>query len=148
MKHATLDEIKPLAEVIPFPATSSKMSRRERLERWATVLERYQGSLRPLLGIEYLPEREYALARGTATPLTVAYQDSLLREEGLMSDRVGDAISFFDLTKGQAHYLLCDCRYYGSMTRAEVAARVRSIANRVTLREFWRRIRLTVMTPR
>jgi hypothetical protein len=149
MKHATLDEIKPLAEVIPFPPTSSKMSRRERLERWATALQRYQGSLRPLLGIEYLPEREYALARGTDTPLTVAYRDSILREEGLTSDGLGDAMSFFDLTKRQAHYLLCNCRYYyGSMTAAEVAARVRFIANRVTLREFWRRIRLTVMTPR
>jgi hypothetical protein len=148
MKHATLDEIKPLAEVIPFPATSSKMSRRERLERWATVLERYQGSLRPLLTIEYLPEREYALAWGTDTPLTVAYQDSILREEGLTSDRLGDAISFFELTKSQAHYLLCDCHYYGSMTPAQVAARVRSIANRVTLREFWRRMRFTMMTRR
>jgi hypothetical protein len=149
MKHATLDEIKPLAEVIPFPATSSKMSRRERLERWATVLERYQGSLRPLLRIEYLPEWEYALARGTDSPLTVAYQDSILREEGLTSDHLSDAMSFFDLTKRQAHYLLCDCHYYyGSMTAADVAAGVRSTANRVTFGEFWRRIRFNVIARR
>jgi hypothetical protein len=148
MEHRTLDEIKPLAEVIPFRATPSKMSRRERLERWATVLERYEGRLGPLIRIEYLPERERALLRGTDTPLTVAYKDPILREEGLMSDRLGDATAFFDLTKRQAHHLLCDCHYNGTMTAAGVAARVRSIANHVTLREFWDRIRITVTAGR
>jgi hypothetical protein len=148
MEYTTLDEIKPLAEVIPFPTTSSKMSRRERLERWATVLQRYQGSLHPLIGIEYLLEPERALTRGVDTPLTVAHQDPILREEGLTSDRLGDATAFFGLTTRQAHYLLCGCHYYGSMTTAEVAARVRSIANHVTLRELWRQIRFTVMIGR
>jgi hypothetical protein len=148
MEHRTLDEIKPLAEVTPFQTTSSKMSRRERLERWATVLERHEGTLVPLNRIEYLPERERVLLRGTGTPLTVAYQDPILREEGLASDRLGDATAFFDLTKGQAHCLLCDCNYYGTMTAEGVATRVRSIANRVTLREFWNRIRSTVTARR
>jgi len=60
MEHRTLDEIRPVAQVIPFGAASSKMSRRQRLERWATVLERYEGRLTPLIRIEYLPERERA----------------------------------------------------------------------------------------
>jgi hypothetical protein len=146
MEHRTLDEIKPLAEVIPFRATSSKMSRRERLERWATVLERYQGVLS--LGSNAYLTGSTPFCGGTGTPLTVAYQDPILREEGLTSDRLGDATAFFDLTKRQAHHLLCDCHYYGSMTAAEVAARVRSIAKQVTLREFWDRIRFTVMAGR
>jgi hypothetical protein len=61
---------------------------------------------------------------------------------------LGDATAFFDLTKRQAHHLLCDCHYNGTMTAAGVAARVRSIANQVTLREFWDRIRFTVMAGR
>jgi hypothetical protein len=148
MEHRTLDEIRPVAQVIPFGAASSKMSRRARLERWATVLERYEGMLTPLIGIEYLPERERVLLRGDATPLTVAYRDTVLREEGLTSDRLGDAMAFFALTKGQAHRLLCDCHYYGEMTAAGVAARVRSIANQITLRELWDRARFIVMAWR
>jgi hypothetical protein len=144
MEHRALDEIRPVAQVIPFVAASSKMSRRERLERWATVLERYEGMLMPLIRIEYLPEPERVLLRGDATPLTVAYRDTVLREEGLTSDRLGDAMAFFALTKGQAHRLLCDCHYYGAMTTAGVAARVRSIANQVTLRELWDRARIIV----
>ena len=33
--------------------------------------------------------------------------------------------------------------YYGEMTAAGVAARVRSIANQVTLRELWDKARMT-----
>ncbi len=148
MEHRTLDEIRPVAQVIPFGAASSKMSRRQRLERWATVLERYEGRLTPLIRIEYLPERERAPLRGDATPLAVAYRDTVLREEGLTSDRLGDAMAFFDLTERQAHHLLCDCHYYGTMTAAGAAARVRSIASQVTLRELWDRARITVMAWR
>jgi hypothetical protein len=143
MEHTTLDEIKRSAKVSLFPATPSKMSRRERLERWATILEQYEGSLRPLVGIEYLSKQERALLQETGTPLRVAYGDSVLRDAGLASDRLGDATAFFDLTNGQAHYLLCDCYYRGSMTAGEVASRVRSVANQITLRELWRKIRST-----
>ncbi len=148
MEHRTLDEIRPVAQVIRLGAASSKMSRRERLERWATVLERYEGRLTPLIRIEYLPERERVLLRGDATPLTVAYRDTVLREEGLTSDRLGDTMAFFALTERQAHHLLCGCHYYGAMTAAGVAARVRSIANQVTLRELWDRARIIAMAWR
>jgi len=117
------------------------MSRRERLERWATDLERYDGRLKPLMRIEYLPEQERRMLRGDDTPLAVAYKDPVLREEGLASDRLGDAMTFFELTEHEAHHLLCDCHYYGSMTGTSVAARARATANKVTVRELWDRAR-------
>jgi hypothetical protein len=148
MEHATVNNLKRSAKVTLFPATPSKMSRRERLERWATILEQYKGSLRPLIGIEYLSNQERALLRDAGTPLTVAFHDPVLREEGLASDRLGDGTAFFGLTNRQAHRLLCHCNYHDSMTAAEVAARVRSVANQITLREFWHRIRSTIGAAR
>jgi hypothetical protein len=88
------------------------------------------------------------LLRGDATPLTVAYRDTVLREEGLTSDRLGDAMAFFALTERQSHRLLCHCHYYGGMTATGVAARVRSVANQVTLRELWGKARVIVMACR
>jgi hypothetical protein len=139
MQHKSLDEIRPVAQVIP--AEAGKMSRREKLERWATVLESYEGRVRPLLRIEYMPEQERVLLRGDETPLSVAFGDPVLREQGLASDRFGDAKTFFELTDQEAHHLLCDCHYHGTMTAAGVAARARSIANRVSFREIWDRTR-------
>jgi hypothetical protein len=141
MEYRTLDEISRVAQV---ESGFGKMSRRERLKRWATVLERYEGRLRPLMRIEYLSEQERRELRGENTPLTVAYKDPVLREEGLTSDRLGSAMAFFQLTEHAAHHLLCDCHYRGTMTAAGVAARVRSIANRITFRELWDRARSAV----
>jgi hypothetical protein len=141
MEYKTLDEISRVAQVESGFGT---MSRRERLERWATVLERYEGRLRPLRRIEYVSKQERKDLWGEDSPLTVAYKDPVLRAEGLTSDRLGSAMAFFQLTEDAAHHLLCDCHYRGMMTTAGVAARVRSIANRVTFRELWDRARNAV----
>jgi hypothetical protein len=57
-------------------------------------------------------------------------------------------MAFFCLTNRQAHRLLCDCNYHGAMTAADAAAGVRSVANKVTLREFWHRIRSAARAAR
>jgi hypothetical protein len=137
MKYQTLDELRPMAEVVPFGAGTGKMSRQERLERWASVLERHERKLTALTRIEYLSPQERTDLRGDDTPLTVAYNDPVLRTEGLTSDRIGDAKAFFELTDDEAHHLLCDCHYRGTMTSTEVAARLRSHANRVAPRGVW-----------
>jgi len=63
--------------------------------------------------------------RGDDTPLALAYADPILREQGLTGDRLGDIMSFFELSHRDAHYLLCDCHFHGTMTSRSVAARVR-----------------------
>jgi len=140
MEHRTLEEIKRVAEVSPSDPAQRTMSRRERLERWATVLERLEGKhLTALRRVEFLPEEERLLLRADNSPISLAQQDPVLSGEGLASDRLGDAITFFELTQQEAHYLLCDCHYYGSMNASSVASRVRSIARRNVVREFWDR---------
>jgi hypothetical protein len=69
--------------------------------------------------------------------LAVAYKDPVLRTEGLASDRLGDAKAFFALTDDEAHHLLCDCHYRGTMMSSGVAARLRSYANRGTAQGAW-----------
>jgi hypothetical protein len=141
MKHRSLDEIKSEANVVAFAPPSRQTLRRARLQRFATVLERHEGPVNPLSRIEYLPRPQRLMTRADDSPLTIAYRDTELRAEGLASDRLGDAMTFFDLSPGEAHHLLCDCHYMGMVTPQIVAARARTIAQRMTLREVWDKIR-------
>jgi hypothetical protein len=126
MKHQKLDELGNVAEIVPFE--SRRMTRRERLERWAELLDRNPGKLNALTRIEYLPLAERLEARADNSPLEIAFRDPVLREEGLRSDKLGDIMSFFELSNRDSHRLFCDCHYYGSMTGAGLANRLRNIA--------------------
>jgi hypothetical protein len=149
MEHRTLSEIKHVAQVTRL--RTERLSRRERLERWAAALERDTGrQLKPLMRVEFLPKHEREFLRRDDSPLAVAYADPVLREEGLMSDYLGEAVTFFELSDSEAHYLLCDCHYHGGvmMTPGTVAKRVRGVASRVTLRELWQRMCRAALGPR
>lgn len=117
---------------------SLPMSRYDRLERWATLLEREPASrLKPFFGVEFLSAAERAELQSANSPLTVAYADPVLRGAGLDSDRFGDGAAFFRLTRFQAHRVLCSCGYMGPMGATEVARRIRAIAARERLRRWW-----------
>ena len=90
MKHHKMEDLGAVAEVVPFTVT--KMSRRERLQRWADLLDRIPGRLNALTRIEYLPAAERLEARADNSPLEIAYRDPVLREEGLTGDRLGEAM--------------------------------------------------------
>ncbi|MBV8535791.1 MAG: hypothetical protein JO128_09370 [Alphaproteobacteria bacterium] len=142
MEYRTIREIKGVATVTRLPV--ARMSRRERLLRWAAVLDSQPTQpIKPLMRIEFLPRQERMLARRDESPLTIAYRDPMLREEGLAGDTLGEAVRFFELSDHEAHYLVCDCHYHGGMTMTPegVAKRARSIADRVTLRDMWNRVR-------
>ncbi len=140
MKLKTLEELKQVAEVRP-PLTRDRMSRRQRLERWAEVLELApQRHLRSLYETEYGSRwRRYAL-REDNSPLTVAFQDPVLRAEGLESDRYGDALKFFELSNGELHDIVCYCHHGPTMTPRAVATRVRSAAGRTERKSFVQRM--------
>ncbi|SRR5258708_36524958 len=140
MEYRTVDDLHGVARIVPVG--TSKMSRRQRLERWAMLLEQdEQRRLTPLRRIEFLPEREWIGLRSDNSALIVAAEDAVLRDEGLKSDRLGDAMAFFDLSAHQAHYLLCDCNYQGATTAGRVAGRIRSMVNGVLWGDLWHRIR-------
>ena len=63
MKHQNIDELGAVAEIVPFE-TAKKLSRRERLERWADMLDEHPGKLNALTRIEYLATRRAARGAG------------------------------------------------------------------------------------
>ncbi len=127
MKHQSIAELTTIADVQP---TKTALSRSERLERWAECLEREpQRPLRSLDGIEYGTETQRREARENNSPLSVAFADPVLREEGLRSDRLGDALAFFRITEQQAHRVVCSCLNGRAIESGRAAKRVRAIAN-------------------
>ena len=125
MKHQTVVELQNIADVQP---AKTPMSRCDRLERWAECLEREpQRKLRSLEGIEYGPEAQRREARENNSPLSIAFADPVLREEGLAGDKLGDALDFFEMSHGEAHRVLCSCMHGLHMQAGDVARRVRGI---------------------
>jgi hypothetical protein len=125
MKYRRLEQIALEADVLP----DLGMSRRERLERWAELLERQPNRhLSTIEGTEFGSRGERAAKRCDGSPLTVPFEDPTLRAQGLRGDRVGDAVEFFDLSHGDVHRLVCYCHYGQTVAAGIVAARVRVIA--------------------
>ncbi|MGH6955314.1 MAG: hypothetical protein ACREEW_01460 [Caulobacteraceae bacterium] len=138
MKHVPLKSLEGLAGL---SLADRPMTHRERLTRWAQVLEREpQRRLRPLVRVELYCEPERALLRADDTPIAAAYADPVLRADGLRSDRLGEARTYFGLTGGDIHALVCDCRYGGRMRAGDVARRLRALAHPNPLVRFWTRV--------
>jgi hypothetical protein len=116
------------------------MSRTERLDRWATVLDQCEeGRLTPFREVEYLAGVSLAGRSQENSPLALAFADPLLRRAGLDSDRYGDGARFFELSRGEAHEILCSCGYSSTMWAGEVAHRIRRL-NAPTARRGWAEI--------
>ena len=124
MKHRTTEQLLEIAEVKP----ATLLTRRERLKRWAELLERDPAIwLRTLDQIEFQPKAERPSMRADGSPLTVAYNDPVLRAAGLESDRLGDAMRFFELSEYEAHRVLCYCMHGRTVEGRAAASVVRSI---------------------
>ena len=129
MKHTPVSEISRVADVHAI-APRPPLTRVQRLERWAEALEREPDRmLASLEEIEWKSEDERGAMRADGSALTVAYEDPVLRTEGLGSDRLGDAATFFRLTDAEAHFALCSCVYGHSMQAGVAARRVCMIAH-------------------
>jgi hypothetical protein len=125
MKYQSLEQIALEADVRP----GMGMSRRERLERWAELLERQPSRrLSTIEGTEFGSRREREAKRADHSPLSVAFEDPVLRAEGLRGDRVGEAVEFFDISHREVHRLVCYCHYGRTVAPRTVAARVRMMA--------------------
>jgi hypothetical protein len=125
MKYKSLEQIALEADVHP----GAGMPRRERLERWAELLEQQpHRRLSTIEGTEYGSRREREAKRADHSPRTVAFEDPVLRAAGLRGDRVGDAVGFFDLSHNEVHRLVCYCHHGRTVSPDIVAARLRMIA--------------------
>jgi hypothetical protein len=132
MEYKTLGELAGRADVRLDPAFMSRpMAKHERLERWAMLLARDpERQLSSVEEIEYGTVRQQQAKRADDSALTVAFADPVLREQGLESDRVGDAARFFELSHWEIHQLVCSCHYGRTMAAGTAALRVRAIAKR------------------
>jgi len=128
MEHKSVEVLRGLAEVRFEPP--APLSRKERLEVWAGALERRGAQpVRLFHQLEFMARAEWGPLRVEGSPLTIAFQDPLLRANGLHSDRLGDALAFFDLSDGDAHRLLCSCLNGAAMTASRAARLVRHVAS-------------------
>jgi hypothetical protein len=126
MQYRSMELIASEADVFTIPS----LSRRDRLERWAEALARQPAQLRAIPDVEYGPRRERDARRADHSPLTVAYEDPVLRAAGLRGDTIGDAAEFFGLSHAQLHHLVCYCHYGLTMDPQAAAAQVRGLTQR------------------
>ena len=140
MLYRSLDRIAAEADFLaaPDPPASPVLSRGERLERWAELLEREPERRLPALhGIEYGTPEERLAYRADGSPLSVAYADPVLRAAGLEGDTVGDAAEFFGLSHEQLHDLLCFCHHGGTVSASTAAVQVRAFARQGDMAACW-----------
>lgn len=125
MKHQSLEELHAVAEV--RPDLQPGMTRTQRLERWAHLLERQPMRLLTALeGTEYRPLPERNTMRSTGSPISVAFEDPILRDDGLADDSYGEAKRYFELSDHQLHEIVCYCHVGTSMAASRAAHCVRS----------------------
>jgi hypothetical protein len=137
MKYEHVDKLGSKAVIFPWETGGKKLSRRQRIERWATLLEQHEGRLVPFVGTEYLSNEARRTLRVDNSPLALAAGDPILRNDGLASDTLGEGTAYFGLSERKAHRLLCDCHYSGTMTGQKVASRLRSITQPGLGERFW-----------
>ena len=126
MKHQSQEELQRAAIVYP-DHTVRPMSRTERLERWAELLDRDTGRrLATLPGTEYQTAATRDRMRGLGSPLSVAAEDPVFRAEGLKDDSYGEAKRFFELTDRDLHRVVCYCHHGATITGASAARFVRA----------------------
>lgn len=126
MKHQTIEQLQSVAEVHADP-TRAPMTRRQRLERWADLLEENPSrKLKALSGTEYQPVFLRGAMRADNSPLTVAFNDPLLRAAGLENDTYLAAKEFFEVTDRQLHEIVCHCNVGAAMQAYRAARCVRA----------------------
>ena len=127
MKHQTLDQLQSIADINPL-TPAQPMTRAQRIDRWAELLERNPSRpLAALTGTEHLYPGVREEARAPGSPIAIAFEDPLLRSAGLDSDTFGAAKRFFGLSDWQLHEVVCSCHVGATMQAGWAAARVRRL---------------------
>ncbi len=122
MEFKSLADLRHIADVTP---AAPKLTRDQKIALWVSALDRDPNRvLFPLPEIEWAPPAQRAGLRVDDSPLTIAFKDPALRAAGLVSDRLGDGLAFFDLTEAEAHDMLCSCRYGRTMTAGAASKRI------------------------
>lgn len=141
MKHVDIEEM--VTAAVPVPVVA-KMTRAEKLNRWADLVRNYQGGeLQIFHNLEYWPD--YAMRETQFGPMSlsafgVAVADAAFREQGLPNPaNLVDIMHFFDIDQAQLHEFSCDCGGY--ISNRQQADQIANLTNRPrTIAGFFRRI--------
>jgi hypothetical protein len=130
MEHKTLDQVGRVAEVRADRARTP-LTQDQRLMRWAELLEQQpERRLNTLLETEYQSRETREAMRVANSPISVAFDDPMLRADGMADNSYGEAKRFFGISDQQLHAIVCYCHFGSTMSAEAAALRVRSIASR------------------
>jgi hypothetical protein len=130
VEYKTVRQLENVAEVIP---ECSALSRTQRLERWAGLLQREPDrKLNTFFETEYENDERRAGLRRDNSPISVAFADSVLRAAGLQDDSYGQAKKFFEVSDWELHRVVCYCHYGVAVSARDAARAVRMIASFAT----------------
>ena len=131
VEYKTVRQLENVAEVTP---EARALSRAERLERWAELLERDPDrKLNTFFETEYAGDEERGGLRRKDSPISVAFADPVLRAAGLQDDSYGVAKKFFDVSDWELHRVVCYCHYGAAVSARDAARVVRMIGSDSTL---------------
>jgi hypothetical protein len=74
--------------------------------------------------------KQQSTLRQENSPLTVAFEDPVLRSAGLTNDTLGEVARFFGLSHWQLHEVVRNCHFGETVAAEVVAARVRLLSGR------------------
>jgi hypothetical protein len=141
MEYKSVEQLARLATV-EAEAARPRMSQVARLERWADLLEANPSRrLNTFFETEYqMPVARDAM-RPADSPISVAYDDPVLRREGLGDDSYGGAKRFFGLSDHQLHHVLCYCHYGATVSAGTAARALRGVVKSYAQAGFLARMR-------
>jgi hypothetical protein len=79
--------------------------------------------------------------RGEGSPISVAFDDPVLRAAGLENDSYGEAKRFFQLSDRQLHNVICYCHFGATVNAATAAYYIRRLVPTGTRRGMLARLR-------
>ncbi len=129
MKHVTIEELETVAAV--SPEATRPLTRVERLNRWADLLEKRGGErLSTLEGTEFELPATRSLMTAANSAFSVAFADPILRGDGLSDETYGAAKRYFGLSDWELHDIVCYCHLGASTSAIATSRRVRAVASR------------------
>lgn len=126
MKHI---EVKELLYAVPVPP--AKMTRQEKLLRWAKLVREANSPLYLYSNLEYMTMSQlhaFTVVAGHNTAFSVAIADPEFKAQGLENHSLAGVLKFFELTTHEAHAFSCDCG--GHIDNVTQARRIEALAFR------------------
>ena len=130
MKHVDIEEMVTAAVEVPVKA---KMTRAEKLNRWADLVRQYPSSLRLFSNLEHWTAESLVVPIANTGPycevsaLSLAGKDAAFQAEGLpQMPSARDIMNYFELSQADLHEFSCDCGGY--LSNARQADRIAGLA--------------------